>query len=268
MTDRGRPSPANRSPAGIEVRKLSWRIGTTLAVDDVSVSLPAAHLTGLIGPNGSGKTSLLNLLAAHHRPLAGTVELDQVPIGSIGRRTLARRVALVEQQADTDLDLTVQQIVELGRVPHQSGWLTDQDHEVVDRALSRTDLQTLRRRRWHQLSGGEQQRVHVARALAQAPEILLLDEPTNHLDLHTAHQILTLIGELRVCTVAALHDLNLAATYCDQLIVLQRGRVVAAGRPAQVLTADLLAEVWRIAASVTPHPRTGRPLVIIDGNLP
>lgn len=252
----------------IDIREVSWRIGDTLAVHGVSATLPAGEFTGLIGPNGSGKTSLLNLVAAHHRPLAGAITLGDTPVGSIPRRALARQLALVEQQASTDLDLTVEQIVELGRIPHQSGWLTGEDHTVVERCLVQTDLVALRHRRWHQLSGGERQRVHLARALAQEPAILLLDEPSNHLDIHAAHQLLGLVADLGICTVAALHDINLAARYCDRLIVLQRGRVVAAGRPGEVLTAELLAEVYRVRASVTSHPRTDRPLVIVDGALP
>lgn len=252
----------------IDVSRVSWRIGDTLAVDKVSATLPSGQITGLIGPNGCGKTSLLNLIAAHHRPLAGMITLGDTSVGSIPRHLLARRLALVEQQASTDLDLTVEQIVELGRIPHQSGWLTGEDHAVVERCLAQTDLGALRRRRWHQLSGGERQRVHLARALAQEPEILLLDEPSNHLDIHAAHQLLGLVAGLGICTVAALHDINLAASYCDQLIVLQHGRVVAAGRPDEVLTADLLAQVYRVQASVSSHPRTDRPLVIVDGALP
>lgn len=251
----------------IDVREVSWRIGDTLAVDEVSATLPSGQITGLIGPNGCGKTSLLNLIAAHHRPLAGAITLGDTSVGNIPRRVLARRLALVEQQASTDLDLTVEQIVELGRIPHQSGWLTAVDHMVIERCLAQTDLVPLRHRSWYQLSGGERQRVHLARALAQQPTILLLDEPSNHLDIHAAHQLLGLVADLDICTVAALHDINLAARYCDRLIVLQRGRVVAAGAPVQVLTAELLAEVYRVAASVSTHPRTGRPLVIIDGAL-
>lgn len=196
------------------------------------------------------------------------ITLGDTSVGSIPRRALARRMALVEQQASTDLDLTVEQIVELGRIPHQSGWLTVDDHAVVERCLAEADLLALRHRGWHQLSGGERQRVHLARALAQEPQILLLDEPSNHLDIHAAHQLLGLVAELGICTVAALHDINLAARYCDQLIVLQHGRVVAAGQPAEVLTAELLAEVYRVRASVASHPRSDRPLVIIDGALP
>lgn len=252
----------------IDIHEVRWRIGDTLAIDDVSATLPTRQVTGLIGPNGCGKTSLLNLIAAHHRPLAGMITLGDTPVGTIPRRALARRMALVEQQAGTELDLTVEQIVELGRIPHQSGWLTTDDHTVVERCLAQTDLFALRHRKWHQLSGGERQRVHLARALAQEPQILLLDEPSNHLDIHAAHQLLDLVAGLGICTVAALHDINLAARYCDRLIVLQHGRVVAAGCPGEVLTAELLAEVYRVRASVSSHPRTDRPLVIIDGALP
>lgn len=261
-------TPHHTQPAGAQIHSLTWRIGDTLAVDQVSATFPAGQLTGLIGPNGCGKTSLLNLVAAHHRPLAGVVTLDHTSVGTIPRRVLGRRLALVEQQAATDLDLTVAQIVELGRIPHQTGWLTDHDHAVVERCLAQTNLRALRHRSWHQLSGGERQRVHLARALAQEPEILLLDEPTNHLDLQAAHQLMALVAGFGICTIAALHDLTLAAHYCDQLLVMHTGRLVAGGPPAGVLTTSLLADVYRVAATVTTHPRTGRPVISVEGALP
>jgi iron complex transport system ATP-binding protein len=254
--------------ADVHTKHLGWQAGTTTAVDDVTVLFTAHHLTGLIGPNGCGKTSLLHLIAGHTRPRQGVVELGGNSVRSMSPGQLAKRMALVEQQSGTELELTVAQVVALGRIPHQDGWFVDADAAVVDRCLQQTNTMPLRTRRWHELSGGERQRIHIARALAQEPEVLLLDEPTNHLDLQAAHQLMGLIRSLRLCSVAAIHDINLAAAYCDQLAVMHNGRIVAGGAPTEVLTPQLLADVYGVAASVTQHPRTGAPLVVVDGALP
>jgi iron complex transport system ATP-binding protein len=237
----------------LSARRLSWKIGGCLVVDDVSLDVPAGSVLGLIGPNGSGKSSLLRLLAGLRAPSAGHVTLQGQDLAALKRRPLARRIALVEQHAATDLDLSVQAIVSLGRTPHRSA-LAPPDREdlrVIDQALAATGLEGLRLRRWHSLSGGERQRVQIARALAQQPSELLLDEPTNHLDIQHQLDILRLIRGLPLTCVMALHDLNLAAMFCDVLAVLDQGRLVASGTPRQVLTEALLQRVYGVAAEVS-----------------
>ncbi|CDQ46367.1 iron complex transport system ATP-binding protein [Mycolicibacterium neoaurum] len=236
--------------------RVSWDRGGTLVVDGVSVRPEQGHTVGLLGPNGSGKSSLLRLLSGYVTPTSGVVELDGQDIAGLRRRTVARRVAVVAQQVDTDVDLTIGAIVRLGRLPHRGTFGADRavDDAAVAAALAQTGLTEMADRLWHKLSGGERQRVQIARALAQEPRELLLDEPTNHLDIHHQLELMSLIARLPVTSIVAIHDLNLAAMFCDHLMVLQNGRVVAAGTPREVLTAELIGEVYRVRAHVIQTP--------------
>ncbi|MFE1578764.1 ABC transporter ATP-binding protein [Streptomyces fradiae] len=240
-----------------------------LILDGVGITPPPGAMTGLLGPNGSGKSTLLRVLSGVLAPASGVVTLDGAPLGELRRRDVARRVAVVEQQADTLVELTVTDVVRLGRTPHRRAWtpLTAADERAVRDALERTGLAGHADRAWHTLSGGERQRAQIARALAQEPRELLLDEPTNHLDIQHQHDLLHLVGELEVTSVVALHDLNLAAMYCDHLVILRQGRVVAAGAPRQVLTEELIAAVYGVRASVTEPDGDGRPYVRVLGTL-
>lgn len=246
----------------LEAHDVSWRLGGAVILDGITVEVESGATLGLLGPNGSGKSSLLRLLAGLRRPSSGSVLLDGAEIAGIGRRSLARRIALVEQETSTELDLTVAEVVALGRTPHRGAWApaSAADVEAVDDALARTDATALARRRWHTLSGGERQRVQIARALAQQPSELLLDEPTNHLDVAHQFALMELVRWLPVTAVVALHDLNLAASFCDALVVLRQGEVVAAGSPAEVLTEDLVRSVYGMDCEISrpdgrPHIR-------------
>ncbi|RJL01465.1 ABC transporter ATP-binding protein [Paracoccus aestuarii] len=232
----------------IASRNLSWGVGGKAILQDVSVDIAPGTTLGLLGPNGSGKSSLLRLLAGLRRPDRGQVTLDGRDIARIGRRDLARRVALVQQHAATQMNVTVEDVVMLGRTPHRAplaGW-TAADRAAVDRALAQVDMTAFRHAPWQVLSGGERQRVQLARALAQDPRELFLDEPTNHLDIQHQLELMRLIARLGLTSIVALHDLNHAAQFCDRLLVLDRGRVVADGPPDQVLTPALLAQVFRV----------------------
>jgi iron complex transport system ATP-binding protein len=248
------------------VAGVDWAVGPATILDDVDVVVPTGAVVGLLGPNGSGKTSLLRCVARLRRPDCGVVSLDGADLATMRRRDLGRRMALVEQHGDTEVDLRVLDVVLLGRTPHQRPLQGDTatDHEVCRDALARVDMLAFAERPWSTLSGGERQRVHLARAIAQQPALLVLDEPTNHLDLGHQQQLLTLVRSAGFTSLAALHDLNLAAMYCDSLVVLERGRVRAAGPPAEVLTADLLADVYGVTAEVVTHPRGGHPVVILE----
>jgi iron complex transport system ATP-binding protein len=230
-----------------------WKAGGKLILDGVSIEVRPGEMLGLLGPNGSGKSSLLRLIC-RLRPLAGgIITLDGRDIAGFARRDLAQRLALVEQQATTDAPMTVFDVVLLGRTPHRgalSAWARH-DEEAVAEALRATDMWEKRGQAWHTLSGGERQRVQIARALAQEPSELLLDEPTNHLDIRHQLDLLGLLRRLPVTSVVALHDMNLAAAYCDRLVVLDRGRVAAAGPAAEVLTVDLIATVFGVTAQVS-----------------
>ena len=247
------------------------RLGGRWVVDGVDATPPAGALTGLLGPNGAGKTTLLRLVAGLLPAEAGAVLVDdevtgaQVPVDSLPRRRRARRIALLEQESSATVPLLVREVVALGRVPYRSWWGTDPDDGAVTRALAAADATHLAERAWDSLSGGERQRVHIARALAQEPELLLLDEPTNHLDISAQLSLLTFVRSLGTTTIAALHDLNLAASFCDHVLVLSNGRLAAAGSPSDVLTPELVRAVYHVDADVLSHPRTGRPVIAFAG---
>lgn len=253
----------------LETREVRWTRGGALVVDDVSLRPEPGSTVGLLGPNGSGKSSLLRLLQGAARPDSGQVLLDDRPLGEWRRREVARSVAVVTQHAETDADIVVRDVVRLGRTPHRPVWggSTTGDEAAIDAALERVGLTDKADRLWHTLSGGERQRAQIARALAQEPRELLLDEPTNHLDIRHQLDVLALVAALPVTSIIALHDLNLAATYCDSVLVLRAGRVVAAGAPAEVLTPALIADVYEVKARVIPDAGTGRSTILFDGPL-
>ncbi|TDB76958.1 ABC transporter ATP-binding protein [Micromonospora sp. KC723] len=241
------------TPARLDLRRVSWGPRDAMIVRDVDLAVTPGEIVGLLGPNGSGKSSLLRCVYRRNRPTTGAVLLDGTDVWRQPARQVARQVAVLTQDTPVDLEHSVADLVALGRTPHRSavgGFGTD-DHRIIADALRRCRLDDLAGRRVATLSGGERQRVHLARALAQQPRLLLLDEPTNHLDL--AHQlaVLDLVCGLGITVVAALHDIELAAAYCDRLVVLHRGVVAAAGAPRDVLTHQLLRDVYGVAAEVT-----------------
>ncbi|MDH2913588.1 MULTISPECIES: ABC transporter ATP-binding protein [Kosakonia] len=240
----------------IAAENITWKVGKKVIVNDVSLTVARGETVGLLGPNGSGKSSLLRVLAGLRRPHKGRVLLDGQNLHRLPKKQLARRVAFVEQHGMTDANMRVRDVVKLGRIPHHSpfsSWSTEDD-ETISAALARVDMLEKSQQGWLTLSGGERQRVHIARALAQMPSEILLDEPTNHLDIHHQLQLMKLISELPVTSIVAIHDLNHALMFCDSLIVMQHGTVVASGTPQAILTEDLLWEVFRVKAKITPSP--------------
>ncbi|MER7698070.1 ABC transporter ATP-binding protein [Streptomyces sp. NPDC096095] len=253
------PTPAQ----GLRADRVGREAGGRLILDGVTICPPPGSTVGLLGPNGSGKSTLLRVLAGLLVPDTGVVTLDGDPLADLGRRTVARRLAVVDQHAVTQADLSVLEVVRLGRIPHRRAWSTPDrtDEDAVAEALRRTGLTDRAGQSWHTLSGGERQRAQVARALAQQPRELLLDEPTNHLDIQHQLDLLALVAGLPVTSVVALHDLNLAAMFCDRIIVMKAGRVIAGGAPAEVITGDLIEDVYGVRAIVTPDGPDGRPSV-------
>ncbi|NLS17742.1 ABC transporter ATP-binding protein [Rhizobium sp. P40RR-XXII] len=245
----------------IKADNIILKIGRKTILDGVSFEAPAGKMLGLLGPNGSGKTSLLRLLAGLKGPNSGRITLDGRDLEKMPRRAIARRVAFVEQHSTTNANLQVIDVVKLGRFPHRSmfsGW-TSADDETVENALERAGMKEKRNDRWQSLSGGEKQRTHIARALAQAPKELILDEPTNHLDIQHQISLMRLVSGLPITSIIALHDLNHAAMFCDELIIMQHGRIVATGAPGDVLTEDLLRDVFAVEARVEISPHHERP---------
>jgi iron complex transport system ATP-binding protein len=247
----------------IAAREARWSAGGRMVVDGVTLEVEPGGVLGLLGPNGSGKSSLLRLLAGLRRTSSGMVTLDGQDISGHRRAVLARRIAVVEQQVATEAPVTVLDIVRLGRTPHRgllSAW-TAADEAAAAQALRQVGLAALGQRSWQTLSGGERQRVQIARALAQSPDELLLDEPTNHLDIRHQLEILALLRRLRLTTIVALHDLNLAAMFCDHLVLLREGRVYAAGSPSTVLTRATIQEVYGVRTEIELCRTLGRPLI-------
>ncbi|SHN46697.1 ABC transporter ATP-binding protein [Cryptosporangium aurantiacum] len=233
-------------------------------LSDVVLEAPSGSTVGLLGPNGSGKSTLLRTLAGFRRPERGRVCLDGVDRESLPRRAVARSVAVVTQQTPAELDLTVRDVLLLARIPHRPRLapVTRDDVAGTERALADAGLPGYGGRAWSSLSGGERQRVDLARALLQDPDVLLLDEPTNHLDIRHQLELLENLATAPVTVVVALHGLDLAAQYCDRIVLLSDGRVVAAGTPADVLTPERIAAVFGVTATVTIDP-DGRPDVRI-----
>jgi iron complex transport system ATP-binding protein len=237
---------------------LCWSIKGAPIIRNVSLEVQPGETLGLIGPNGSGKSSLLKLLSGVRSPDSGQVTLDGAALSDMKRRDIAQMIAVVEQQAETSDAISVRDAVELGRTPWLSAlapWSKDDD-EIVRQALLDVDMADKPKRAWHSLSGGERQRVHIARALAQRPQILLLDEPTNHLDIQHQLSILGLVRSLPVTTLIALHDLNQALA-CDRLAVMDKGELIAIGQPAEVLTCERLRQTFGVEAHYLTDPYDG-----------
>ena len=243
---------------GIEVR-----IDGVTIVEGIDLRAGSGQMIGLVGPNGSGKSTILRTIYRALRPAAGAVHLDDDDVWRLSARESAQRSAVVAQDPPGDFDLTVAEVVAMGRSPHKRLLERDsaEDARIVAQALARVELSDLANRHFATLSGGEKQRVLVARALAQQSRVLILDEATNHLDIHAQLALMELVTGLGVTVIAALHDLNLAASYCDVVCMVHRGSVVASGPVAEVLTPERLAEVFGVRAHCGVHPLTGRALL-------
>ncbi|MEU8777539.1 ABC transporter ATP-binding protein [Streptomyces sp. NPDC048606] len=253
-----------RRPAALAVEALRYEVDGHTLLHGVDLAARPGETVGVVGPNGSGKTTLLRCVHGALRPTAGRVLLDGLDAGELGVKERARVVAVVPQDADGTFGLTVHEVVAMGRSPHKRFWEQDGpgDRRLVAEALETVGMAAFAARAFGELSGGERQRVLVARALVQEPGLLALDEPTNHLDIRYQLEVLALVRGLAATGLLVLHDLNLAAFFCDRLYVLSGGTVVAAGPPAEVLTPELLKEVYGVRAEVAPHPTTGVPNIV------
>lgn len=244
----------------LAARNLTLAYKRQAVVRDLSLAVSGGSVLGLIGPNGSGKTTVLRALAGLSQPRSGNVFLDGLDVSRMTAAARAKQIGLVPQGETHAWALTVQEMVLLGRAPHR-GWLlpfSAADHAAVECALSQMGLLSLRDRPIDKLSGGERQRTLIARALAQEPALLLLDEPTASLDLRYQIEILGLVRQLatdrKLAVVMAIHDLTMATRYCDQLVLLSSGSAFASGRPAQVLTPENLMAVFGVDGRLYTDP--------------
>ncbi len=256
-------------PLALKILDVECAYGATKVLNGVTFSIGQGDFVGIIGPNGSGKSTLLRCISRVLKPTRGAVMLEGQDLYSMAPRNVARQMAIVPQETAVNYSFTVEEIIMMGRSPHLRRFQTEgeKDFAIVRRAMELTNTQDLAGRPVTALSGGERQRVIIAKALAQEPEIILLDEPTSHLDINHQIEILGLLKRLNkengVTVVSVFHDLNLAAEYCQRLILMQGGRVFDLGRPETVLTAANIKEVYGAGVLIRKNPATGRPAVML-----
>lgn len=219
---------------------------------NINIEVDNKEVVGIIGPNGSGKSTFLKCIYRVLKPSSGIIKLDDVSIQSIPVKESSKKVAVLSQHNNYNFDFTVKDIVLMGRSPHKKFMERDnkEDYDIVHDALKKVDMINFKDRSFQSLSGGEQQRVILARALAQQPKCLILDEPTNHLDIKYQLQVMRIVKSLNIEVIAAIHDLNIAAMYCDKIYVLKDGKIVKYGTPKEVLTTQLIKNVYEVDAKL------------------
>ncbi len=245
----------------LSVENLSYSYGGQGdAITDVCLSVDRGEFVGLIGPNGSGKSTVLKNIYRGLTPDRGSILLDGEDLMKMPFRKSALKLAVVGQENDVPFDFLVEEIVAMGRTPHKKLFDVDNAHDkqIVHHALEHLGMENMAKRSYLHLSGGEKQRVIIARAVAQESDFLILDEPTNHLDISYQMQIFDFIKRLKVTVLSAIHDLNMAALYCDRIYVLKNGRIVLQGTPEEVLTPENIYDVYGVRSSVEKHPITGK----------
>jgi ABC-type cobalamin/Fe3+-siderophores transport system ATPase subunit len=259
------------SCATLELQNLTASYGEHTVLEDVSLEIYPGEVLALIGPNGSGKSTLVKSLSGVLRPKGGSARVKGQDVYSLSHEQRAKALAVVPQARNLPEGYTVWQTVLIGRTPYL-GWLGQPNEKDIERtrwALKRTGMEDYAERQINELSGGEQQRVLVARALAQETPVLLLDEPTAHLDLRYQSLVLSLVRELAreqaLAVLMVLHDLNLVALYADRVALLVDGRLRAVGTPMEVITPSHLTEAYQVPVQVIPHPDSGAPLIFPGG---
>ena len=238
---------------GITVEDVSWSIKqkNQQILYPLSFELSPGKILGVVGPNGAGKSTLLRLLYRYYKPTTGKVKINGIDIWKLTFRQVACSIATVLQENSSDFSLTVREIVTLGRTPY-SKWLSNSnsknDKKIVQSSIDRLSLNKFENRHLNTLSGGERQRVMIARALAQEPDILILDEPTNHLDIRQQLEILNLLKDLSITVITSLHDLNMARSNCDEILLLKDGCALGFGKPNLILSESNISEAFRVKA--------------------
>jgi iron complex transport system ATP-binding protein len=254
----------------MRAEELAVSFDEKVVLKKLTVAIEEGKIISILGPNGSGKSTLLKVLSRNIKPDTGIVYLEEKNLAQLSGKMIAQQMAVLPQSPQAPSDLTVRDLVEFGRFPHQSWWQgkSEQDENCVSWALTQTGLAQMADRVVSTLSGGERQRVWIAMALAQKPEIVLLDEPTTYLDICHQLEIMDLLAafnqEHNLTVVMVLHDINHAARYSDYVVVLQQGQIFAAGKPEEVITEHTLREVFRVESEIT-FDKAGKPMVMIQG---
>ena len=255
----------------LQVNQLHWQINNKVILNNITFNVSKGEVIGIIGPNGAGKTSLLRCITNQQQTnkdavFSGDIHLKNKLIKHYSAKELAQHFAHVAQKAEAIFSLTVIDIVKMGLLPHKGLFAIDDDHDKqqMKLALTKVGLLHAEKMAYNQLSGGEQQRVLIARALVQKAQILILDEPTNHLDVYYQHQILHLIGQLNITVIMTVHDLNLASQYCQRLLLLNQGQLIADGTPKMVLNDALLSKVFRLPCLVEQDSSNQKPRIFFS----
>ena len=254
----------------LQLHNIGVQAGQQLLLDGIDLHVNEGEIHAVVGPNGAGKSTLLKVASGLCQPAVGTVDFDGAALGRRFARQRARQLAVLPQHSQLEFPFTVEEVVQLGRMPHESGWRTDR--AIVAATLAALDITHLAQRRYPQLSGGEQQRTQLARVLAQvwraddaAPLLLLLDEPTNALDLGHQQQLMALLAHIAaagVAVVMVVHDVNLAAAHASHTLALRAGKMMAMGPTLDIFTAAMLSDLFAAPLHVVAHPLTGKPHVM------
>ena len=253
----------------LNINNLSFKYNNEEVLKDIDLHLKENDFVGIIGPNGSGKSTLLRNISKILNPDKGVIYLDQKILNEYSSKELARKMAVVPQDTNVDFNFTVYDIIMMGRNPYQGKWgkIDEKDSKIVNEVMEVTDTKYLEDKKINQLSGGERQRVIIARSLAQKPDLLLLDEPTSSLDINYQGEIFDLISELNeklsLTIIVVSHDLNLASQYCDEIILLSKGKIFAAGSPEEVLTEENIRKVYNTEVIIKRNNITDRPYVTL-----
>ena len=237
----------------ISAKDIHLSYGAKEILKGVDIHSENGEFVGLIGPNGSGKSTLLKCIYRILKPNAGQVFLDEEELRAMSIKESARKMGVVAQHNYYNFEFTVREVVMMGRAPHKKALERDnaEDYEIVEEALKTVGMEEFAQRSFSTLSGGEQQRVILARALAQQTPCLILDEPTNHLDITHQLQLMRIVKNLSATVISAIHDLNIAAMFCDRIYALKEGRIIARGTPREVLTKDFIRQVYQVDAEIT-----------------
>ena len=254
----------------VKVDHICWSVDGRKILHDADLDIDQGSFVGLVGPNGSGKSTLLRCIYRVLKPDSGEITLDEENVLQFTAKEAARRTGVVLQEYPTEFEFTVEEIVSMGRNPHKGMFDRDtkEDQTIIEDALEKVGMEDFASRSFRTLSGGEKQRVMIARTLAQQAKFLVLDEPTNHLDIRYQLETMDLVKSLGITTLAALHDLNIATSYCDEIYIMDTGTIVASGPPEEVLIPELIHQVFGVGATVDTNPLTGKPRInfYLDGN--
>jgi iron complex transport system ATP-binding protein len=244
----------------LQINKVSFSYTDAKTISDITLNVNRGEFIGLIGPNGSGKSTVLKNIYRALSPEEGNVLLDGGDLFALSHREAAQKIGVVGQENEAPFDFLVEEIVAMGRSPYKRLFEADtkEDAAIVRHALEHLGMEHMAKRSFQRLSGGEKQRALIARVIAQETDFLILDEPANHLDIRYQLQIFDFVRRLGVTVLSAIHDLNMAALYCDRIYVLKQGTMVMEGTPEEVFTPESLFEIYGIHCETAVHPATGK----------